>query len=273
MSACYTSLMLKFAPNLFFMYREHHPIDRFAAARADGFGYVELCYLEDFDIDELKRALADAGQTLLSFNFPPGDVQPGKTRGLAAIPGREAEFRGLIRQGLEWADALGVTQALCPLYGLRPEGVSQEDCEATLIANLKSVAADLEAAGLTLLIEPHCSKDFPGYVIDRMDQARRVVEAVDSPNLRILLDTYHTQRMEGDITGQIARHLDLIAHIQVGSSPDRHEPDTGEVNHRYVFEKLDAAGYAGWIAGEYFPSGATSDGLGWINDWGLKTEP
>jgi hydroxypyruvate isomerase len=265
--------MLKFAPNLYFMYREHAHLDRFAAARADGFRYVETCYFDDLDIGDIKRALDDAGQTLLSFNFPPGDVQPGVTRGLAAIPGREAEFRDLVRQGLEWAAFLGVKQALCPHYGLRPEGLSQDECEATLIANLKSVEADLQSAGLTLLIEPHNAKDFPGYIISRMEEARRVVEGVGSPNLRILLDTYHTQRMEGDITGQIDRHLDLIAHIQVGSSPDRHEPDTGEVNHRHVFEMLDAAGYTGWVAGEYFAAGATSDGLGWITDWGLATEP
>jgi len=268
--------MVKFAPNLFFMYRDLAPLDRFAQARADGFGHVELCYLDDLDIGEVKRALDDAGQTLLSFNFPPGPVEPGVTRGLSAVPGRENEFRELVDQGIEWAVALGVDQALFPLAGLRPEGVSLEGCEATLIANLTSILPKLEAAGLTLLVEPHCSKDFPGYIIDKMDQARRIVDALGSPHLRILLDTYHTQRMEGDLTGQLDRHLDVIAHIQVGNPPGRHEPDQGEVNHQYFFQLLDRMGYTSWIAGEYFPAddgpGGSSKMLGWIEEWGIEVE-
>ncbi|MDA0240287.1 MAG: TIM barrel protein, partial [Proteobacteria bacterium] len=172
--------MTRFAPNLFFMYREHAPMDRFAAARRDGFQWVELCYLDDLDIDEVKRALDDAGQTLLSFNFPPGEVVPDRKRGIAALPGHEAEFRELVACGLEWAAALGPTQALCPLFGLKPEGVTIAECEEILITNLSSIRDALEAANFTLLLEPHCSKDFPGYVIDHLDQARRVIEAVGS---------------------------------------------------------------------------------------------
>lgn len=264
--------MVKFAPNLFFMYREHEPLERFAAARRDGFRYVELCYLDDLDVGEIGRALDDAGQTLLSFNFPPGEVIPGQKRGLLALPGHEAEFRELVARGLDWAAQLGTGQALCPLFGLKPEGISSENCEQTLIANLKSIIPDLEKAGQTLLVEPHCSKDFPGYVIDRMDQARRIVDEVNSPCVRILLDTYHTQRMEGDITAQFLRHQPVISHIQIGNPPGRHEPDIGEVNHRYFFDELDKAGYDGWVAGEYFPAGLTSDGLAWIDDWSITVD-
>lgn len=265
--------MTRFAPNLFFMYREHAPMDRFAAARRDGFQWVELCYLDDLDIDEVKRALDDAGQTLLSFNFPPGEVIPDEKRGIAALPGHEAEFRQLVERGLEWAAALGPTQALCPLFGLKPEGVTTDECEDVLIANLTSVRPALEAANFTLLLEPHCSKDFPGYVIDQLNQARRVIEAVGIPHLRILFDTYHAQRMEGDLVNNFMQHQDLIAHVQVGNPPGRHEPDEGEIDHRYFFQALDDAGYDGWVVGEYVPKAETSAGLGWIDRWGVSKAP
>lgn len=265
--------MIRFAPNLFFMYREHAPMDRFAAARKDGFQWVELCYLDDLDIDEVKRALADAGQTLLSFNFPPGEVIPDEKRGIAALPGHEDEFRDLITRGLEWAAALGPKQALCPLFGLRPEGASVAECEDVLIDNLKSIQGKLEAADFTLLLEPHCSKDFPGYIIDRLAQARRVIEAVELSGLRILFDTYHAQRMDGDLVNNFLLHQDLIAHVQVGNPPGRHEPDEGEINHRYLFQAMDNAGYDGWVVGEYLPKAETSAGLGWIDRWGITKAP
>lgn len=261
--------MAKFAPNLFFMYREHEPLDRFAAARADGFSHVELCYLDDLDIDAVKRALDDAGQTLLSFNFPPGDVIPDVKRGIAALPGHEAEFATLVARGLEWAAQLGPKMALCPLFGLRPADVPLAACEETLIENLRSIEPKLAAANFTLLVEPHCSKDFPGYVVDHLDQARRIVDAVGSRHVRILMDTYHSQRMEGDLVNQFRAHQAAIQHIQVGNPPGRHEPDCGEVDHRYFFQALDDAGYDGWVVGEYLPAADTSAGLAWIDRWSV----
>jgi hydroxypyruvate isomerase len=249
------------------MYREHEPLDRFEAARIDGFQWVELCYLDDLDISEVRRALRNAGQTLLSFNFPPGEVIPDKKRGVSALPGHESEFSALVAQGLEWARELGAKQALGPLYGLKPEDASIADCEDVLIANLKSVADELEAAEFTLLLEPHCSKDFPGYIIDHLSQARRVIDKIDSSVFKILFDTYHVQRMEGDLANNFKMHQDVIAHVQVGNPSGRHEPDEGEVDHQFFFQALDQAGYDGWVVGEYLPKGKTTNGLGWIDLW------
>lgn len=261
--------MVTFAPNLYFMYREHDPLNRFAAAKADGFSKAELCYLDDLDVAEVKRAAANAQIQILSFNYPPGEVVPGKARGLSALPGREAEFRALFAQGLDWSRDLGAPMAMCSLAGLKPDGVALEDCEATMIENLRWAAPQLAEAGVTMLVEPHCSKDFPGYVLDRLAQVRRIVEAVASPNVRMLLDTYHSQRMEGDLIGNFRRHRDVIAHVQVGNPPGRHEPDAGEVNHLSFFRALDDAGYDGLVVGEYFPEHATSAGLAWVDKWSV----
>ena len=224
------------------MYREHEPLDRFEVARNDGFQWVELCYLDDLDISEVRRALRNAGQTLLSFNFPPGEVIPDKKRGVSALPGHESELSALVAQGLEWARELGAKRALGPLYGLKPEDASIADCEDVLIANLKSVADELEAAEFTLLLEPHCSKDFPGYIIDHLSQARRVIDKIDSSVFKILFDTYHVQRMEGDLANNFKMHQDVISHVQVGNPPGRHEPDEGEVDHQFFFSSSRPSG-------------------------------
>ena len=54
------------------------------------------------------------------------------------------------------------------------------------------------------------------------------------------------------------------AEIQIAGVPERHEPDVGELNYPYLFERIDASGYTGWIGCEHRPSGDTEAGLGWF---------
>ena len=77
--------------------------------------------------------------------------------------------------------------------------------------------------------------------------------------MRLQYDVYHMQRMEGDITATIERHLDEIAHIQVADSPARNQPGTGEINFDYVFRRIQELGYDGDIGLEYKPAGGDTD--------------
>ncbi len=83
-------------------------------------------------------------------------------------------------------------------------------------------------------------------------------------NLRLQLDLYHCQIMEGDLAMHIREYLPLVAHIQIAGVPERHEPDVGEVNYPYLFALLDDLGYEGWIGCEYRPAHGTEAGLGWF---------
>jgi 2-dehydrotetronate isomerase len=57
--------------------------------------------------------------------------------------------------------------------------------------------------------------------------------------------------------------------VQIAGVPERHEPDTGEVNYPYLFELLDRLGYSGWVGCEYFPVGSAEEGLGWAYRYGI----
>ena len=76
------------------------------------------------------------------------------------------------------------------------------------------------------------------------------------------------QIVEGDLSRRLERHFPLVGHVQIAGVPDRHEPDTGEVNFPALFALLDRLQYAGWVGCEYRPArsgpGGTSAGLGWI---------
>jgi hydroxypyruvate isomerase len=84
------------------------------------------------------------------------------------------------------------------------------------------------------------------------------------------MDLYHCQITEGDLAMQIKRNLGGVGHMQIAGVPDRHEPDIGEVNYRYLFDLIDALGYGGWIGCEYRPKAGTSEGLGWFKPYANK---
>ena len=78
------------------------------------------------------------------------------------------------------------------------------------------------------------------------------------------MDLYHAQVVEGDLATKLRRYLPHLGHVQIAGVPERHEPDEGEVNYRYLFRLLDDLGYAGWVGCEYVPRGRTEDGLCWL---------
>ena len=102
-----------------------------------------------------------------------------------------------------------------------------------------------------------------------MVKTAALVEAIGRDRLALLFDIYHCQVTEGDVTSRMAKLLPLIGHIQVADIPARNEPGTGELNWRYVFNRMDALGYAGWVGCEYRPASDTVSGLEWITTFTL----
>ena len=260
--------MPRFAANLSLMYTEHTFLDRFAAAAADGFGAVEFLFPYAFAPAELAQRLGEHGLEQVLFNAPPGDFEAGE-RGIACLPGREDEFRrGLIEQALPYAQALK-----CPrihlMAGMAPAGADRAALRATYLANLAWAAGVAAAAGIEVLIEPINPRDIPGYFLNRQDEAHAIVEAVGAPNLKVQMDLYHCQIVEGDVAMKIRRYLPTgrIGHFQIAGVPDRHEPDVGELHHPYLFDLLDELGWRGAIGCEYRPRAGTSAGLGWYRPY------
>ena len=254
--------MPKFAANLSMMFNEVPFPARFAAAAAAGFEGVEFLFPYELPAREVARLLADARLENALFNLPPGDWAAGE-RGLASLPGREADFRASVEVAIEYALALG-TPTLHAMCGLVPAGADRAAHRAIYIANLRHAARALARHDRTLVIEPINPRDMPGYFLSRQDDAHAIREAVGEPNLKVQMDLYHAQIVEGDLAVKLKRHVADIGHVQIAGVPDRHEPDEGEVNYPYLFRLLDELGYRGWVGCEYRPRGRTEDGLGWL---------
>jgi hydroxypyruvate isomerase len=254
--------MPKLAANLTMMFTEVPFADRFGAAARAGFSAVEFLFPYDHSPAEVAGWLSAARVENVLFNLPPGDWAAGD-RGLAALPGREAEFHASVGRALEYARALG-TPALHAMAGIVPESADRGRCRAVYLENLRYAARALAPEGRQLLIEPLNPRDMPGYYLRTQAEAHAIREEVGEPNLKVQMDFYHAQIVEGDLATTFRTHAGAIGHVQIASVPGRHEPDDGEVNYAYLLRLVDECGYDGWVGCEYRPKGRTEDGLGWM---------
>ncbi len=268
--------MPKFAANLSMLYPEHAFLDRFDAAADDGFEGVEFLFPYEYRQEDIVARLKVCGLKQVLFNAPPGDFAGGE-RGLACLPGREAEFDEGIAQALRWADALQ-----CPrihvMAGLAPRAMPLHALRRHYVGCLRQAARSAAAQGVDILIEPINTRDIPGYFLNRQDEAHALIDEIGEPNVKVQMDLYHCQIVEGDVAMKIRQSLPTgrVGHFQVAGVPQRHEPDQGELNAAYLFEVIDevsaACGWQGWIGCEYRPAGgsqagATTAGLGWLQRW------
>jgi hydroxypyruvate isomerase len=260
--------MPKFAANLSMMFQEIPDfLDRFDAAAKAGFKGVEFLFPYDHKPAEIAARLEKNRLTLALFNTVPGNWADGE-RGLAALPGRESEFRAGVDRAVEYAKATGC-KLLHTMAGLWPAGQDKAAGEAVYVANLRWAADRLAPEGLTAIIEPINTRDIPGYFLNYSTDAVRIIEAVRRPNLQYQLDLYHMQIMEGDLATKIRALAGRYPHVQIAGNPGRHEPDVGEINYPFLFDLFDELGYGGWIGCEYRPKGETLAGLGWAKRYGI----
>ncbi len=256
--------MLKFAANLSMMYPEHAFLDRYAAAAADGFAGVECMFPYEAPAAFVRERMDAAGVSQVLFNAPPGVASRGE-RGLAALPGRQDEFRAGIEQALGYATVLACAQVHV-MAGLMLDGVTRAEMLDCYRENLDWAARQARSVGVTLLIEPINTRDIPGYFLNRQDEAHQVVQAVNAPNLKVQMDLYHCQIVEGDVTAKLRQYLPTgrVGHLQIAGVPLRQEPDRGELDYGWIFSVLRGLDYSGWIGCEYRPAAGTSAGLRWL---------
>ena len=254
--------MPKFAANLSMMFNEVPFPERFAAAAKAGFKGVEFLFPYDYTPAEVAGWLKENKLENALFNLPPGDFAAGE-RGIASLPGREQEFRDGVAKAIDYALALGTPKVHC-MAGLFPAGADRAKHRAVYVENVRYAAQEMAKHGRMLVIEPINPRDIPGYFINTQAEGHAICKEIGLPNLKVQMDFYHCQIVEGDLTMTFKNNFAGIGHVQIASVPTRNEPDQGEINYRHIFKLLDEMGYDGWVGCEYRPRGRTEDGLGWL---------
>jgi len=259
--------MPRFSANLSYLFSDLPLLDRITAAADTGFRGVEIQFPYDTPASDLMTALEKNDVKLVLINAPPGDWQAGD-RGLGALPGREQAFRDSVDEAIYYATALE-----CPrihvMSGIPKPEIGREIAISTLVDNLRYAANVCAEAGIKVLIEPLNPADVPGYIVGHTMQARAIMAVVNSGNLYLQYDLYHGGMNGENLHEMIRSNLDVIDHMQVAGVPERHEPNTGNVDFTPIFESLDMIGYQGWIGCEYRPRKNTLEGLSWASVYGI----
>jgi hydroxypyruvate isomerase len=136
-------------------------------------------------------------------------------------------------------------------------GMSDDEGAKNTIAGLNRLKKIAEDHGVTICLELLNSKrDHHDYMCDHTAWGVRVVQEVNSPNVKLLYDIYHMQIMEGDLIETIRQNIQWIGHFHTGGVPGRHELDgTQEIQWEAVMRTIADAGFRGYVAHEFEPTG------------------
>ncbi|MFT5504676.1 MAG: hydroxypyruvate isomerase [Gammaproteobacteria bacterium] len=254
--------MLKFSANISTLYREYPLLDRIGEAAEAGFDAIEVQFPYE-EKPELFRALLDLHQLPLALmNFPVGDLMQGG-QGLAAIPGREAEFESALIQAREYAEILR-PRSMNVLAGKPGPEHTFENCHDTFCSNLRKAYSVTKDLGIQLVTEPVNTVDLPGFFLSGSQQTIDLIDSLPDIELSMQYDLYHMQMMEFDLLDRLPSVINKTGHIQFSDVPKRTQPGPGCIDFKAAFELIETLGYAGYVGAEYFPTIHTSETLGWL---------
>jgi hydroxypyruvate isomerase len=251
----------KLSANLGFLWPELHLMERFSAAAAAGFMAVELHWPYEVPAEQVRSVCARLGLKLLGINTPVGS-RDGDF-GLAAVPGREEEFKAAFVQSLDYVVTAGGSSIHVMAGNL--SGADRQSALETFRDNLRWAEPLALEKSIDLLIEPINSVDKPDYAIHSIEDGLCVLQGLDGTGVRIMFDCYHVGRETGGVERRLREALDKVGHIQIAAVPSRAEPDEGELDYRTIMQTIQTIGYKGFVGCEYRPRSNTDAGLAWRN--------
>lgn len=211
--------------------------------------------------DKDLKALAKSGATI-------GSMTGYISGNLTDQDGIEA-FLESARRSVEAAEVIGCKRLNFHGTGLGPTGLPVKSVEhvtgamwAQAALTIDRLARIGEEAGVIFTLENlNLPVDHPGTPFSHPDDTLALVQAVDSPAVRMNLDLYHAQIGDGQLIETCRKSLPWIGEIQVADTPGRCEPGTGEINYANVAKALQEMGYAGVVAMEAWASGDSDAAL------------
>jgi hydroxypyruvate isomerase len=220
------------------------PLDKLCAYAAQiGLQGIDLLNPEEYDVPArygLVCSMAYAGG---------GEISSAMNR-VENHPKIEEGFRKYI----PLAAKAGVSNVIT--FSGNRNGMSDDEGAKNTIAGLNRVKKIAEDHGVTICMELLNSKvDHRDYMCDHTAWGVQVVQAVNSPRVKLLFDIYHMQIMEGDLVRTIQKNIDWIGHFHTGGVPGRHELDgTQEVQWDGVMRGIAATNFRGFVAHEFVPA-------------------
>lgn len=216
-----------------------------------GFDSVEIAIDDPAAIDPgfIRSELDKAGLTCCSVC---GAFGPD--RDLRGTVEAQDNSRKYLTDLIDQAVILGAPVVAGPIYsavgrigGAEPKEYQQQ--WKTVVKNLKPLCKYAAKKGITLCVEP--LNRFETDFINTVEQALKLVNDVDSPALKLLLDTFHMNIEEKHQADAIKKAGRLIGHFHACGS-DRGTPGNDHIAWDTIARALKAAKYDGGVVIESF---------------------
>jgi len=244
------------------MYCELPFLERFSAAKEDGFEYVEFWSWTDKDLDAVKAAADMAGIGINGFN---GDADYS-----LIDPTHKVKYLKFLKQSAAAAQKVGALSVTIHSNALGDQGrvvhaykeLSDTVKICSMYETLIECAKIAEESNIHMNLEPlNIITDHVGNYLETTQMAAEMTELIGSSYLKVLYDVYHMQLNEGNLCNTITNYFDQIGHVHVADVPGRHEPGTGEINYAKIFAHFEELGYKGNIGYELFPKTTTKEAV------------
>ncbi|MFG6428958.1 TIM barrel protein [Roseateles sp. LYH14W] len=246
---------MKLIPCIEMLYKAEHPdfIERFRAAKADGFDAVDTWLWRDKPLDAVVDVVAETGVQVFSFCVDP--------RASLVNPAEHATVLAGVRDAVPVAHRLnGAHMIMASGFGL--PGQSESELRANAVKVLREACRIAEDGGATILLEPvHMVINGNLMAVRNIRQGLDIVEEVGSPALKVLADVFHNAVDGQSFEDAFADRVELIGHVQLADFEGRHEPGTGSLPWATLLPLLRERGYTGPIGLEYLPSLPIADSL------------
>jgi len=219
------------------------PVDRLSAYGAKiGLKGIDLLAAEEWEIPRRYGLICTMG-------YAGGGTIPDALN----RPENHAAIEAAFRTNIPLAAKAGVPNVIT--FSGNRRGMSDDEGARNTIAGLNRVKKIAEDNGVNICMELLNSKvNHPDYMCDHTAWGVRVMEEVNSPNVKLLYDIYHMQIMEGDLIATITKNMQWMGHFHTGGVPGRHElDDTQEVQWDGVMRAIAGAGFKGYVAHEFLP--------------------
>ena len=169
--------------------------------------------------------------------------------------GRDTDLRekGLsdVRASVDIAKRMN-TRLIHNVLGIADPKLPWDFQMANAIELLKRIADIYEPHGIVMVMESMNHKiNHPGMFLHTIPQAYALAKAVGSPSVKVLFDFYHVQIQEGNLLPTLDYAWDEIGYIQMGDTPGRKEPGSGEINFPNVLQHVHDKGYRGFVGLEH----------------------
>jgi len=214
---------------------------KYEAARRFGFDALELSERPAFD--EARAAIRERiPVTAIAGGYRGWLIDPD--------PANVAAARTDIAELLGLAGELGTGVIVVPIWGRTRNlpgiatGRTRAEDEALFLEGLRPLAERAERAGARILIEP--LNRYQNDVCVTIADAVRFRDALDSPAVLVVGDTFHMNIEEADMAASLAEAGERLGYVQMADS-QRFEPGAGHIDFTSIFSALAGIGYAGDI--------------------------